>query len=177
MSSFGSSPTRWEIFGGNAFLLKITHPEESLFVAMIIKSIFRQVEDLDVELHIGLGTEEMQGATLRESTGTAFEYANWNQSDKIPKKANLAIHSSNHAMDERVNLLLEFALINMNEWSLAEAEIVELCLLFPEKNQQELAEWLRIKQSAVSQRRARAHLDLLLKLDSYFRANIGNSQF
>lgn len=172
MSSFGSSPTQWEIFGGNAFILKISYPEESLFVAMIIKSIFRQVEDLDVELHIGLGEIEQDANTLRTAIGTALVLSKWNENEKIPKKPALVVNSNQVEPDHTINLLLEFALLNMNEWSAAEAEIVELCLLFPEKNQQELAEWLRIKQSAVSQRRARAHLDLLLKLDDFYRKKI-----
>lgn len=172
LSSFGSTPEQWEIFGGNAFLLKIRHPEEALFIAMIIKAIFRQVEDLDVALSIGIGDEERAGKTLRESSGTAYERARQHTGEKIPKKAAIKIHSPHPPADEALNLLLEFAMINMNEWSLAEAEIVELCLLFPEKSQQELADWLRIKQSAVSQRRARAHLDLLLKLDAHYRRSL-----
>lgn len=169
LGAFGSTPARWEIFGGNAFLLKIDHPEEALFVGIIIKAIFRQVAGLDVALSIGIGDEDRTGNTLRESSGTAFERAQWSTTDKLPKKATMKIYSDLPEVDEAVNLLLAFALINMNDWSLAEAEIVELCLLFPEKSQQELAAWLRIKQSAVSQRRARAHLDLLLELDAYYR--------
>jgi len=171
-ASFGDTPLKWEIFGGNAFLLRVNYPEESLFVAMIIKAIFRQVEDLDIELRIGIGTTEEPYEALRKMKGTAISYTEWDKSDKIPQKPAMLLHTGNELFDREFNLLLEFALLNMNQWSLAEAEIVELCMLFPEKNQQELAEWLRIRQSAVSQRRSRSQLELLLKLDQYFRKKI-----
>lgn len=171
-ASFGDTPLKWEIFGGNAFLLRINYPEESLFVAIIIKAIFRQVEDLDIALRIGIGDATEPYETLRKMTGTAITYTKWDESDKIPQKPAMILHTGQELLDREFNLLLEFALLNMNQWSQAEAEIVELCMLFPEKNQQELAEWLRIKQSAVSQRRSRSQLELLLRLDQYFRTKI-----
>lgn len=171
-ASFGDTPLKWEIFGGNAFLLRLNYPEESLFVAIIIKAIFRQIEDLDIELRIGIGDTVEPYEALRKMKGTAISYTQWDKSDKIPQKPALLLHTGNELFDKEFNLLLEFALLNMNQWSLAEAEIVELCMLFPEKNQQELAEWLRIRQSAVSQRRSRSQLDLLLRLDQYFRMKI-----
>lgn len=167
--SFGESPTHWEIFGGNAFLLKIKYPEEAVFIGMIIKAIFRQVSDLDVAIDIGIGAEDEAGKTLRTSTGSAFQLSQWDNQENNFKKAHFRVHLQNEELVETLNLLLEIASVNMDSWSVAEAEVVELCLLFPEKNQQEIAEWLRIKQSAVSQRRGRAHLDLLLKVDSFYR--------
>lgn len=170
--SFGDTPLKWEIFGGNAFLLRINYPEESLFVAIIIKAIFRQVEDLDIALTVGIGDVKEPYESLRKMHGTAINHTQWDESDKIPQKPAMLFHTGQELLDREFNLLLEFALLNMNQWSQAEAEIVELCMLFPEKNQQELAEWLRIKQSAVSQRRSRSQLELLLRLDQYFRTKI-----
>lgn len=170
--SFGDTPLKWEIFGGNAFLLRVNYPEESLFVAIIIKAIFRQVEDLDIALRIGIGDATAPYESLRKMKGSAIRYTQWDESDKIPQKPAMTFHTGQELLDREFNLLLEFALLNMNQWSQAEAEIVELCMLFPEKNQQELAEWLRIRQSAVSQRRSRSQLELLLRLDQYFRTKI-----
>jgi hypothetical protein len=167
--SFGGTPHAWEIFGGNAFLLKVSHPEECLFVGLIIKAIFKQFSDIDIALDIGIGTETNIGSSLRTNEGTAYDNCNWRNTAAILKKPHFNIITSNKQLDENMHLLLAFASQNMNTWSHAEAEVVELCLLFPEKSQQELAEWLRIKQSAISQRKARAQLDLLLKLDQYFR--------
>ncbi|HRP89957.1 MAG TPA: hypothetical protein PKX92_07955 [Edaphocola sp.] len=172
LASFGPSPSKWEIFGGNAFILKISHPEEGLLIAMILKAIFRQIEDLDVVVQIAIGTESTPGTTVRESKGEVYNFLDLNSEEKIPKKPSLKLLTNNKSLNKEINLLFDFALISMNQWSFAEAEMVELCLLFPEKSQQEFAEWLRINQSAVSQRRARAHLDLLLQLDEYFKNKI-----
>lgn len=175
--SFGGTPQTWEIFGGNAFLLRISHPEECLFVALIIKAIFKQFAGIDIALQIGIGTETLTGPSLRTSEGTAYTLTNWKNEAPIIKKPHFQIYTTSTAINETLNLLVAFASQNMNSWSHAEAEVVELCLLFPEKNQQELAEWLRIKQSAISQRKARAQLDLLLQLDSYFRKQIEHLSF
>ncbi|WP_129021038.1 RNA polymerase sigma factor sigma-70 region 4 domain-containing protein [Edaphocola flava] len=168
LSSFGLPPLHWEIFGGNALLLKVA-AQDALWTAICIKAIFRQVPDLDVALSIGLGTEEQTGSSLRNGAGTAYDYSNWKAEERIPKQATFALQSANTSFDRQFNLLLDFALVSMNEWSVLEAEIVELSIIFPEKSQQEIADWLRIRQSAVSQRRKRAHFDLLVQLNQYYK--------
>ncbi|HTO15394.1 MAG TPA: hypothetical protein VLZ83_06470 [Edaphocola sp.] len=172
LSSFGQSPNKWEIFGGDAFILKVSHPDESLFIAMIFKAIFRQIEDLDVVLKIAIGEEDEEGDSVRTSKGKVYDYFDSGGDEKIPKKSSLKLYTKDIDLNNEFNLLFDFALLNMNQWSFAEAEMVELCLLFPEKSQQEFAEWLRINQSAVSQRRGRAHLDLLLQLNEHFKKKI-----
>lgn len=168
LSSFGQPQQHWEIFGGNALLLKVA-AEDALWTAVCIKAIFRQVPDLDIALTIGLGTELQAGSSLRNSTGSAYDYSNWQAEERIPKQATFTLHSAEPDFDRQFNLLLDFALISMNEWSVLEAEIAELSIIFPEKSQQEIADWLRIRQSAVSQRRKRAHFDLLSQLNQYYK--------
>ena len=168
LSSFGLPLLHWEIFGGNALLLKVSVPD-ALWTAVCIKAIFRQVAELDITLTIGIGTETHAGHSLRTSTGTAYTYSLWQTEDRIPRQATFTIQSANSDFDRQFNLLLSFAVANMNEWSVLEAEIVELSIIFPEKSQQEIADWLQIKQSAVSQRRKRAYFDLLLQLNHYYK--------
>lgn len=168
LSSFGLPQLHWEIFGGNALLLKVA-AQDALWTAICIKAIFRQVPELDIALAIGLGTEAQTGSSLRNGTGTAYDYCNWQAEERIPKQATFALQSANPSFDRQFNLLLHFALASMNEWSVLEAEIVELSIIFPEKSQQEIADWLRIRQSAVSQRRKRAHFDLLAQLNQYYK--------
>lgn len=168
LSSFGLPQLHWEIFGGNALLLKVA-AQDALWTAVCIKAIFRQVPELDIALTIGLGAEIQTGASLRGGSGTAYIYSNWQTEERIPKQATFVLRSDNAAFDRQFNLLLEFALVSMNAWSVLEAEIAELSIIFPEKSQQEIADWLRIKQSAVSQRRKRAHFDLLAQLNQYYK--------
>ncbi|RQO32262.1 hypothetical protein DBR32_01240 [Taibaiella sp. KBW10] len=168
-NSFGAAPVTWEIFGGNAFLLKVRNPAEALWIAFCIKAIFRQIPLLDISLSVTIGTEDTEGKTLRTSTGNIYSQTHWETEDPIPKQALFTLSSPSEPFDRQLNLLLEFALINMNSWSMAEAEMAELCIVFPEKNQQEIADWLQIKQSAVSQRKKRAHFDLIQKLNEYYK--------
>lgn len=170
--SFGAAPQKWEIFGGNAFLLKVSYPEESLFVGIIIKAIFKQIADLDVCLKIGVGSIVEEGASLRSCKGTALDYAFSSQDEGIARRPTFNFQSADKQLNENINLLLAFASQHMNDWTVAEAETVELCMLFPEKSQQEIADWLRIKQSAVSQRKARAKLELLLQLNAYYQKQL-----
>lgn len=169
LNSFGAAPESWEIFGGNAFLLKVPQAREALWTATCIKAIFRQIPLLDVSLTIGIGTEDAAGKTLREHSGSAYAHSRWDTEDPIPRQSSFSLQSPSAPFDTQMNLLLDFALVTMNGWSQVEAEIAELCIVFPEKNQQEIADWLQIKQSAVSQRRKRAHFDLVRKLNEHYK--------
>lgn len=166
LSSFGLPLLHWEIFGGNALLLK-TDAADALWTAICIKAIFRQVPELDISLSIGLGTEMQLGTSLRGSTGSAYTYSNWQA--EPPRQTTFTLRSEHPGFDRQFHLLLDFASVSMNDWSVLEAEIVELSIIFPEKSQQEIADWLQIRQSAVSQRRKRAHFDLLLRLNQYYK--------
>lgn len=172
LSSFGLPQLHWEIFGGNAFILKVEQVQEALWTAICIKAIFRQVASLDVSLTIGIGTEDNQGPYLRGHEGSAYQHSRWQMEEPIPKQANFRLYSPWQAFDRQFNLLLEFALVNMSSWSVVEAEIVELCIVFPEKSQQEIADWLQIKQSAVSQRKKRAHFELLQQLNQHYKTEL-----
>lgn len=167
LSSFGLPLLHWEIYGGNALLLK-ADAADALWTAICIKAIFRQVPELDIALSIGLGTEAVQGPSLRSSAGSAYTYSNW-QAASMPRQATFKLQSAHPGFDQQFHLLLDFASVSMNDWSVLEAEIVELSIIFPEKSQQEIADWLQIRQSAVSQRRKRAHFDLLLRLNQYYK--------
>ena len=165
-SIFGDYPSGWEIFGGNEFLIKIKEPEEALFAAFCIKAIFKQVAPLDVRLHLRVGEETQPSKEkIRENTGSAYLF-------ESSQKGNLHIQTDNEDFDHIINLLLSLALLEMDRWSVVDAEIAELLIIFPEKSQQELADWLKIKQSAVSQRRKRIHFELLEDINAYFRKEI-----
>jgi DNA-binding Lrp family transcriptional regulator len=64
--------------------------------------------------------------------------------------------------------MLTLALNFMGSWSQVSAEIMALVLARPEAQQEELAQQLNIRQSAVSQRLKRARKDLVLELLDYY---------
>jgi predicted transcriptional regulator len=64
--------------------------------------------------------------------------------------------------------MIKLALNFMDEWTSVSAEIIAIALANTKISQQDIAEQLNIKQSAVSQRQKRARLDLVQELLSYY---------
>jgi predicted transcriptional regulator len=60
----------------------------------------------------------------------------------------------------------------MDDWSSVSAQMVSLALAKPNVSQQEVADQLKIRQSAVSQRLKRARMDLVLDLLAYYDENL-----
>lgn len=70
--------------------------------------------------------------------------------------------------------MARFASLIMDNWSVVVAATVQLFLERPEWNQQQLAEHLKINQSAVSQSRKRAQLDLLMDFNTYYKNRLNH---
>jgi predicted transcriptional regulator len=68
--------------------------------------------------------------------------------------------------------MLKLALNFMDDWSTVSAEMVSLTLAEPNAYQQEVADQLQIRQSAVSQRLKRARMDLVLDVLAYYNENL-----
>lgn len=83
-------------------------------------------------------------------------------------KQYLVFGTGDEKTDLTLNLFARFASLVMDNWSTSVAETVQVFLEKPDWNQQQVAEKLKINQSAVSQNRRRAQLDLLLELDNYY---------
>ena len=166
-SGFGSSPGEWEIFRGDEFQLKIP-VEEALQAAIHIKALIRSNPGLDVRIAIGIGTENRAAERISESNGTAYQRSGRTFTQLKKKRSNLRITTGNAKFDTNWNLILALALNFMDYWSSVSAEITVLSLKYPNRSQEALARQLKIKQSAISQRRKRARWKLLkATLDHY----------
>ncbi len=164
----GSTPADWEIYRGDAFQLKL-QPEEALFQCLLLKSIIKQKPGLDVRLSIGIGTIDYKAGKITESNGTAFVRSG-RQFDRLKEdKTNLAFATGAAHTDTTLNLMARFASLITDNWSVAAAEIVQLSMEKPELNQQQIADRLKINQSAVSQSRKRAQFDLLMDFNTYYK--------
>ena len=84
----------------------------------------------------------------------------------------MAIATSDKNKDNTLNLVFKLALEFMDNWSVVSAEIVALSLQNPDSSQQELADVLKIKQSAVSQRLKRAKADLVFEVLNFYDTTI-----
>jgi hypothetical protein len=169
----GKTPTDWEIYRGDEFQIRTT-PEKALPMAIQIKALIKCIKDLDVRMGIGLGSETFVGSSVSQSNGKAYQRSGRIFETLREQKLNLAIVTGNDHMDNTFNLMLKLALNFMDDWSTVSAEMVGLSLAEPNASQQEVADQLQIRQSAVSQRLKRARMDLVLDLLAYYEDNLKN---
>ncbi len=167
LNSFGTTPDKWEIYRGDSFQLEISEAHNALKASLIIKSLIKQNQTLDVRLAIGVGEKEFNADRLTQSNGSAFVRSG-ELFDQL-KKNTLAIRSADEQLDQTINLMLSLAQLTINHWTVASAEIMELALSQPDSNQADWAQKLGIRQSTVSDRLKRAGFDEIQRLETYFR--------
>jgi hypothetical protein len=173
LNKSGSSPKEWEIYRGDEFQLEL-EPEQALISALEIKACIKTFKNLDVRMAIGIGDKNFQGDKVSESNGSAFSNSG-NQFDLLKKqKVTLAISSPQKEFDTEINLLLKLALVTMDNWSTVSAELAEILFDNPNLLQEEIAQRLQIKQSAVSQRSHRAKLDLIMEVVQHYQNKVKN---
>lgn len=170
LSTMGKSPKNWEIFRGDSFQFACD-PKEAFQKFLLLKSIVRQQPELDVRVSIGIGEMDFRAARISESNGTAFVRSG-RAFDQMQEKQYLIITTGDEEKDRTFNLLCKFASLIMDNWSTVSAETVQVILENPKWNQQQIADKLKVNQSAVSQNRKRAQFDLLMEFDEYFRTTV-----
>jgi len=116
---------------------------------------------------IGLGEKEYQAKKITESNGSAF--VNSGECFEEQKKQTLAVRSPNTQMDEQINLLLELALLTIDNWSKTTALVVKIALENPMKNQMELANMLKKAQSSISEALTRGGFDEMMRMEKRYR--------
>ncbi|MBW7891373.1 MAG: hypothetical protein H3C48_10195 [Chitinophagaceae bacterium] len=162
----GRSPKAWEIFRGDSFQFRCS-PAAAFKKFLVLKSLIKQIAGLDIRVSIGVGTMEYAAERISASNGTAFLHSG-RAFDNMKDKQYLVFGTGDEKTDLTLNLFARFASLVMDNWSTSVAETVQVFLEKPDWNQQQVAEKLKINQSAVSQNRRRAQLDLLLELDNYY---------
>ena len=157
LSEIGEAPRDWDVFRGDEFQLKVPIVD-ALRVAILLKAKIKMIKGLDVRMGIGLGEETFVGSKISESNGSAYHFS-----------GRIFETSEDKKLERILNLILKLALDFMDDWSVVSAEIITISLENPELQQQEIADQLGVKQSAVSQRQKRARLDLVLELLSFYK--------
>jgi hypothetical protein len=167
----GSTPKDWEIYRGDEFQIR-TSPENALWMAIQIKALVKCIKPLDVRMGIGIGDETFVGSGVSQSNGTAYQRSGRIFETLKEQKLNLAIVTGAEDRDRTLNLILRLALDFMDNWSPVSAEIVSRTLDHPKDSQQQMADRLGIRQSAVSQRLNRSRMDLVLDVLRYYDSSI-----
>lgn len=163
--NFGKEGRDWNLYRGDSFQIRIEHPEESLRIALLLKSIILQIENLDVRIAIGIGTETEKTKIVSQNSGSAYI-----NSGRLLENLNQNIEIKTDFDDIDNGLNAAFALINAlcQQWKPMTANFVKLKFQNPKINQSEMAKKLKTSQSNVSQTLARAnHAQIEKYLDYY----------
>lgn len=171
MASWSKSPENWEIYRGDEFQLKCS-VDEVFRKALLLKSLIRTFENLDVRLAIGIGNEVFLSDKITESNGSAYVNSGRLLTEIKSQGKTLAIQTENDKVNRDLNILFKWAAIDFDNWTAATAEIIHQLLVNPALTQEELAKALNITQSSVSQRLKRANFDLIQETDQFFRKKI-----
>lgn len=169
LSSYGESPAQWEISRGDSFQL-ITSPTRALQAALHLKAGVKTIKDLDVRIAIGIGEQDHNARKVSESNGSAF-IRSGEGFDSL-KKQNMGIFTGNPEEDELLNLILELALLTMNNWSTTVANSIKTAIENPEKSQTELAALLGKSQSSLSEALNRGAYEEICKMEDFYRKKI-----
>ncbi|MBT8299479.1 MAG: SatD family protein [Maribacter sp.] len=168
---FGDTPSTWEIYRGDEIQIRMPM-KQALYAALQLKALIKSIKGLDIRMAIGIGSETYIGAGISESNGTAYQRSGRTLEALKENKVTLMFASADEKYNKTINLMLKLASDFMDDWSPVSAEIVFLSLISPNVSQQNLAEQLNIKQSAVSQRMKRARLNLVEDLLMYYEETI-----
>ena len=171
LGSWSAAPENWEVYRGDEIQLKCS-VDEVFHKALLLKSLIRSFENLDIRLAIGIGNEVFQSEKITESNGSAYVNSGRLLTDIKSQGRTLAIQTENEKVNRDLNILFKWASIDFDNWTAATAEIIHQLLRNSELTQDELAKELNITQSSVSQRLKRANFDLIQETDQFFRKKI-----
>lgn len=171
LGTWSETPSNWEVYRGDEFQLKCS-VDEVFHKALLIKSLIKTAENLDVRIAIGIGNEIFRSEKITESNGSAYVNSGRLLTDIKALGKTLAIQTENDKVNRDLNILFKWAAIDFDNWTAATAEIIHQLLRNSDLTQDELARELNITQSSVSQRLKRANFELLQETDQYFRKKI-----
>lgn len=165
------TPQTWEVYRGDEFQLKCS-VSEVFAKALMIKSLIKTFDNLDVRLAIGIGNEIFLSEKITESNGSAYVNSGRLLGDIKTEARTLAIQTDNEKVTRDLNILFKWASIDFDNWTVATSQIIHRLLTQEGITQDQLAKDFNISQSSVSQRLKRANYDLIQETDVFFRKKI-----
>jgi hypothetical protein len=168
MKEWGKTPQTWEIYRGDSFQLEIKKPQDGLLAAIRIKACVKSIEKLDVRMGIGIGQKSYNAQKITEANGEAFINSGETFEELKKLKQNLAIRSPWPQLDTELNLMFRLALIALDKWSPATAQIVAVAMANRSLSQKELGDIMERTQSTISEAQKRAHYDEIMDLVSFY---------
>lgn len=172
LSAYGKSPKVWEIYRGDSFQVEVKDAHASFLAAIKIKASIKSFKDLDVRMAIGIGKKTFNASKITESNGDAFVNSGETFENIKRTRQTLAVKSPWPEMDKELNLIIDLASIAMDKWTPSSAELIKLSLQLNTSLQKELGRKLKIRQSSISERQARAHYREIMDAESFFSMKI-----
>lgn len=171
LNKYGEESKGWEIYRGDSFQLE-TSPKKALEASIYIKACIKQIKNLDVRIAIGLGEKLQPSKKITEANGSAF--INSGACFEDLRKKTLAIKSPKVSFNAQQNLLLELALLTMNNWTPAISKTVKTAMDNPSLNQVELAKKLGKSQGNISEELTKSGYDEIKKMMHFYTAQLQN---
>lgn len=156
IKSWVIKPKNAEIFRGDSFQLLFDDMAEALKRSIQIRCWLKSYPDgvenesLDARLSIGVGEVAYFGKSVLDADGEAFHLSG-RAFDEMKAAQNYFLISTNDPkLNEQLYIILNLANIIISQWTKNQAEVIYL--LLEGKTQQEMADELKIAQSAVNNR-------------------------
>jgi len=144
-----------QIFRGDSYQVLFEEPSEALKRSLQLVCWFKKHSDeankinLNTRVSIGVGKVAYEGKTVLNSDGEAFHLSG-RKFDKMKDGEFLSVNTNDPEKNATIEIILNFVNKYINEWTLAQAEVIFLIL--ENKTQQEIAEELSLSQPSVNSR-------------------------
>ncbi|TDN89416.1 hypothetical protein DET49_106161 [Salegentibacter sp. 24] len=157
---YAKGETDFKIYRGDSFQGIISSYKDSLKIALKLKSLINKVRLEkqkssstfgDVKLAIGIGSFDYKGDTIAESNGQAFQFSGRTLDEMKNGSRRIRLKTPLESLNSEFEASLFLLDVVMDKWSQASAEVVYY--LLEGLKETEIAEILKISQSAVNQRK------------------------
>ena len=154
LSSWVGNPAHARIFRGDSFQMLFMDIKMALERAIQLRCWFKKHSSsskilLDARMVIGVGKISYYGKSVLDSDGEAFHLSG-RAFDDLEVGENLNIITADQIKNEQLKVIFSLAELIMSNWTINQAEVI--FLLLEGRTQQEMAEELKIGQSAVNNR-------------------------
>ncbi len=145
-----------EIFRGDSFQLLFADIAEALKRSIQIRCWLKSYHDgveneaLDARLSIGVGDVAYFGKSVLDADGEAFHLSGRAFDEMKAAQTYFQVSTNDPKLNEQLYIILNLANIIISQWTKNQAEVI--FLLLEGKTQQEMADELKIAQSAVNNR-------------------------
>ena len=156
IKSWVSRPEYAEIFRGDSFQLLFDNVNDTLKRSIQLRCWFKQHPEekpglsMDARISVGFGTIDYFGNSVLDADGEAFHLSGRVFDDMKDTQEHFQVSSNNPVLNEQLKIILTLANIIISNWTKNQAEVI--FLLLEGKTQQEMADELKIAQSAVNNR-------------------------